>query len=63
LRSLEKASEAMDVALHRDDLDAWGKADERFHATSVRQPHAEDGHAELLGSRTLRHAWWRCACP
>ena len=32
LRPLEQASEAMDAALKADDLDAWAKADEAFHA-------------------------------
>ncbi|CAG2154773.1 GntR family transcriptional regulator [Cupriavidus numazuensis] len=32
LRPLEEASDAMDSALKRDDLDAWAQADEAFHA-------------------------------
>ncbi|MBP0637990.1 GntR family transcriptional regulator [Cupriavidus sp. AcVe19-6a] len=32
LRPLEEASDAMDAALKRDDLDGWARADEAFHA-------------------------------
>jgi DNA-binding GntR family transcriptional regulator len=32
LRGLEESSAAMDEALKRNDLDAWAKADEAFHA-------------------------------
>jgi DNA-binding GntR family transcriptional regulator len=35
LRPLVEATEAMDQALAADDLDAWARADERFHAELV----------------------------
>lgn len=44
LRPLEEASEAMDAALKRDDLDAWAKADEMFHAQLL----------DLCGNRMLK---------
>lgn len=44
LRPLVEATEAMDWALDADDLDAWAKADERFHAQLV----------ELAGNRLLQ---------
>ncbi len=44
LRPLEEASEAMDAALKADDLDAWAKADEAFHAHLL----------DLSGNRILK---------
>jgi DNA-binding GntR family transcriptional regulator len=44
LRPLEEASEAMDAALKADDLDAWARADEAFHAHLL----------DLSGNRMLR---------
>jgi DNA-binding GntR family transcriptional regulator len=44
LRPLEEASEAMDAALKRDDLDAWARADETFHALLL----------DLCGNRMLK---------
>jgi len=44
LRRLEEASEAMDAALKADDLDAWAKADEAFHAQLL----------DLCGNRILK---------
>lgn len=43
LAPLVSATEAMDAALQLDDLDAWARADERFHA----------GLIELAGNRQL----------
>jgi DNA-binding GntR family transcriptional regulator len=48
---LQDASRAMDEALKRDDLDAWARADERFHRHLV----------ELCGNRLLAatvHNFW-----
>lgn len=44
LRPLEEASEAMDSALKANDLDAWAKADEAFHAHLL----------DLSGNRILK---------
>ena len=44
LRPLEEASAAMDAALKRDDLDAWARADEAFHALLL----------DLCGNRLLK---------
>jgi DNA-binding GntR family transcriptional regulator len=44
LRRLEDASDAMDAALKADDLDAWAKADEAFHAQLL----------DLCGNRILK---------
>ena len=44
LRPLEEASEAMDAALKANDLDAWAKADEAFHAHLL----------DLSGNRILK---------
>ncbi len=44
LQPLVAATQAMDEALQRDDLDAWAAADERFHAQLV----------ELSGNRQLQ---------
>ena len=44
LKPLIEATKAMDQALRRDDLDAWAKADERFHAQLI----------ELAGNRQLQ---------
>lgn len=44
LRPLELASEAMDAALKKDDLGAWAKADEAFHAHLL----------DLCGNRILK---------
>jgi DNA-binding GntR family transcriptional regulator len=44
LRPLEEASESMDAALRCDDLDAWAKADEAFHAHLL----------DLSGNRILK---------
>jgi len=44
LLPLEEASEAMDAALKRDDLEAWAKADEAFHSQLLM----------LCGNRMLR---------
>jgi DNA-binding GntR family transcriptional regulator len=44
LRPLEEASEAMDAALKRNDLDAWANADEAFHALLL----------DLCGNRMLK---------
>jgi DNA-binding GntR family transcriptional regulator len=43
LAPLIAATQAMDKALAREDLDAWARADERFHANLV----------ELAGNRQL----------
>ena len=44
LQPLMDASAAMDLALKADDLDAWARADERFHAQLL----------ELAGNRQLQ---------
>jgi DNA-binding GntR family transcriptional regulator len=44
LRALEAASEAMDAALKQDDLEAWARADEAFHAQLL----------DLCGNRMLK---------
>jgi DNA-binding GntR family transcriptional regulator len=44
LQPLVQATQAMDRALAADDLDAWARADERFHA----------GLLELAGNRQLQ---------
>jgi DNA-binding GntR family transcriptional regulator len=36
LRPLVEATQAMEIALGRDDLDAWARADETFHQALVR---------------------------
>ena len=46
LAPLTQATEAMERALARDDLDAWALADERFHAQLV----------AMAGNRTLTEA-------
>jgi DNA-binding GntR family transcriptional regulator len=46
IEPLVRATEEMDRALARGDLDAWAAADEQFHAQLV----------ELAGNRTLRAA-------
>ncbi len=46
LKPLEDATRDMKRALKADDLDAWAKADERFH----------QGLVELAGNRTLMEA-------
>jgi DNA-binding GntR family transcriptional regulator len=48
LAPLVQASEAMDAALRVDDLDAWARADEQFHA----------GLVELSGNRQLQATVW-----
>lgn len=44
IRALEKASEDMDGALKRNDLEAWARADEAFHALLL----------DLCGNRMLK---------
>lgn len=44
LRALEQASEDMDSALKRDDLEAWARADETFHALLL----------DLCGNRMIK---------
>lgn len=46
LAPLLASTQAMDAALERDDLDAWARADETFHATLI----------DLAGNRTLQAA-------
>lgn len=48
LAPLVQASEAMDAALRVDDLDAWARADEQFHA----------GLVELSENRQLQATVW-----
>jgi DNA-binding GntR family transcriptional regulator len=48
LAPLVKATQDMDSALAKDDLDAWAAADERFHASLI----------ELAGNRQLAATVW-----
>jgi DNA-binding GntR family transcriptional regulator len=48
LAPLIQATEAMDRALAVDDLDAWARADERFHAALI----------EMAGNRQLAATVW-----
>ena len=53
LRPLSEASRSMTAALRNDDLDAWARADERFHLQLLELA----GNAVLI--QTVQHLWDR----